>query len=298
MLYLDNKTRPWKEIYNRDKCKAYRALIKNAFEGLVFDEGPHTYTLEGVLVPSVSSMVEKFSEGFDSAGQSIRCSEKYFNNEASPYYHKTAEEINQMWKDNAKNATDRGTEAHAFGESCMHYMVGDYDGILPEYKDRLTDDGRFYSNGGFEDAIVKFWYDVPDCYVPLLAETSVYCKAYDGTPLYAGTFDLLMYTEVNGKPGLVMFDWKTNADLYKNFAGKKLIRGLDYLLDNPKNHYEIQQSLYEKALMDKINLKILGKRLIWIKDSGEYELVKLKEHIIETVIREIEKDAGVVDFQV
>ena len=293
MLYLDNKTRPWKEIYNTDKCKSFRVLIKDTFKDLVFDEGPHTYTVNGVPYPSVSSMVEKFSEGFDSVGQSVRCSEKYFNDESSPYYRKTAKEIQKMWRDNAKHATDRGTQAHAFGESCMHYMVGDYDGILPEYRDRLTEDGRFYSTGGFEDAIVKFWYDVPDSYTPILAETSIYYDAPDGTPLYAGTFDLLMYVEIKGTPGLVIFDWKTNADLYKNFAGKRLIRGLDYLLDNPKNHYEIQQSLYEKALADKSSLKIFGKRLIWIKESGNYELVKLREKLIETVISEIEKDAGV-----
>lgn len=296
MLYLDNTTRPWKEKYNSSECLACRTLIKESFKDLIFEEGPHTYTLDGVKVPSVSSMVEKFIEPFDSVGQSIRCSERYFDDESSPYYRKTAEEIQKMWKDNAKNATDKGTEAHAFGESCMYYMVGEYDKILPEYKDRLLEDGRFYSHGGFEDAIVRFWEDVPDSYIPILAETSVYCRAWEGTPLYAGTFDLMFYTELNGTPGLVQFDYKTNADLYKNFAGKRMIRGLDNLLDTPKNHYEVQQELYSVAIRNKTHLKIFGKRLIWVKESGEYQLVKMTEPVTETIIREIEHDAKVADI--
>lgn len=297
MLYLDNTERPWREKYNSPACVVQRTLIKDAFKGLVFDEGPHTYTLNGQNIPSVSSMVEKFVVPFDSERISKFCAEKHFNDESSEYYHMTAAQIKKSWADNAKAATDRGTIAHAFGESCMHYMVGDYDGILPEYRDRLLPDGRFYSNGGFEDAIVKFWLAVPDSYVPILAETQVYTEAKDGTILYAGTFDLLFYTEINGKRGTVMFDWKTNADLYKNFNNKKMIRGLEYLLDNPKNHYEVQQTLYEKALRDK-GVKVFGKRLIWIKESGEYEVVKLKELIMERVIHEIEVDAGIsnIDF--
>lgn len=292
MILLDNKTKPWIKLYNDPRCVKARQEIQESFKDLIFDEGPHTYTLNGVQIPSVSSMVEKFVEPFDSKAKAAGCYAKYFNDPTSEYYQMTPGEIEKKWIDNAKNATDKGTIAHAFGESCMHYFVGEYDKILPEYQDRLTADGKFIAKEGFEIAIAKFWQDLPDEYVPILAEQRVYARCGTDKVLYAGTFDLLIYSVLPGKQeGLVQFDWKTNADLYKNFKGQRMLRGLENLLDNACNHYEIQQCLYENSI-NEIGMKVLGKRLIWIKENETYELVRLKEKILPIVLNEIRKDAA------
>ena len=289
MVLLDNTTKPWIERYNDPRCVAMREKIQKSFGDIVFDEGPHIYTLNGVRIPSVSKMVELFVEPFDSKTKARACFEKYFNDPASKYCGMTAEEIEKSWKDNANNATSKGTTAHEFGESCKYYFTGEYDKILPDYKDRLTDDGKFIARNGYELAVAKFWQDLPDDYVPILAENKVYGNCGTGKVLYAGTFDLLIYSMVPGKEGLVMFDWKSNADLFKNFKGKKMLKGLSYMLDTPKGHYEVQQSLYENAL-NEIGLNVLGKRLIWIKESGEYELVRLTERIKPIITEEIRRN--------
>jgi hypothetical protein len=201
----------------------------------------------------------------------------------------TAEEIEKSWRKNANNATTRGTIAHEFGESCKYYFTGEYDKILPDYKCRLTDDGKFIAKDGFEAAIAKFWIDMPDSYVPICAENKVYGKCGTETVLYAGTFDLLIYSLIPDKEGLIMFDYKTNADLFKNFKGQKMLKGLSYMLDTPKGHYEVQQSSYEASL-NEIGLSVIGKRLIWIKESGEYELVKLTEQIKPIIMEEIRRN--------
>ena len=285
MLYLDNTTKPWKETCNLPEVKAIRDKIKDSFKDLVFDEGPHQYYLNGKNVRSVSKTIDLFVVPFDSWGQAQSCYEKYYDDPTSPYYHMTPKEIKKSWDDNNRNANDQGTLAHAFGENAMHYMVGDYDAIDPIFKDRLVD-GKFYAKDGFEEAIVKFWNDLPDEYVPVMVQSRVYATCGTDHPVYAGTFDLLVYSTVPGKEGLVIFDYKTNKDLYKTFKEKKLKLPFEKMLDHPKNHYELQQALYENAL-NEIGLKVKGKRLVWIKNDGSYTIVKMTEKVIPFLLESL-----------
>ena len=190
MIYLDNATRPWKETYNLPEVKAIRDKIKDSFKDLVFDEGPHQYYLNGKNVRSVSKTIDLFVVPFDSWGQAQSCYEKYYEDPTSPYYHMTAKEIKKSWDDNNRNANDQGTLAHAFGENAMHYMVGDYDAMDPMFRERIVD-GKYYAKDGFEEAIVKFWNDLPDEYVPVMVESRVYATCGTDNPVYAGTFDEL-----------------------------------------------------------------------------------------------------------
>ena len=280
MIYLDNTTRPWKEKFNLPELRAIRDKIQDSFKDLVFDEGPHLYYLNGKMVTSVSVTIEKFVEPFPTEEKAQGCYEKYYNDPTSKYYHMTAEEIKKMWKDKNDNANAQGTLAHAFGENAMHYMVGDYDAIDPAFKDRLVD-GKFVAKTGFEEAIVKFWNDLPDEYIPMLVENRVYAMCGKDEPVYAGTFDLLVYCTIPGKEGLLIFDYKTNEDLYKNFKDKRLLEPFTRMKDMPKNHYEIQQFLYQRALTE-IGCIIKGKRLVWIKNDGSYKIVRMVEKF-ETV---------------
>ena len=68
-----------------------------------------------------------------------------------------------------------------------------------------------------------------------------------------------------------------------------MLNGLEFLLDSPKNHYEVQQGAYENAL-NEIGLTLAGKRLVWIKPGGEYELVRLNERVIPIVIKKLLKN--------
>lgn len=285
MIYLDNTTKPWKEKFNLPELKTIRDKIQDSFKDLVFDEGPHLYYLNGKNVLSVSRTIDRFVEPFPTEEKAQECYEKYYNDPTSPYYHMTAEEIKKKWKKKNAKANDQGTLAHAFGENAMHYMVGDYDAIAPEFKDRLVD-GKFEARTGFEEAIVKFWNDMPDEYVPMLVENRVYAMCGGEEPVYAGTFDLLVYSTIPGKEGLLIFDYKTNEDLYKNFKDKRLLEPFEKMKDTPKNHYEIQQALYENAL-NEIGLGIKGKRLVWIKNDGSYTIVRMTEKVIPFLLESL-----------
>ena len=233
----------------------------------------------------MSSTIERFVEPFPVNEKAQQCYEKYYNDPASKYYQMTADDIKKAWRKKNNNATSQGTLAHAFGENAMHYMVGDYNAIDPAFKDRIVD-GKFVAKTGFEEAVVKFFNSVPDEYIPILVENRVYAFCGKDTPVYAGTFDLLMYSTIPGKEGLIQWDWKTNEDLYKNFRGKTLLQPFESLLDRPLEHYEIQQNLYERAL-NEIGLEVIAKRLIWIKQDGTYEVVKLKEKLIPFLLESL-----------
>ena len=43
----------------------------------------------------------------------------------------------------------------------------------------------------------------------------------------------------------------------------------------PLSTYKLQLSLYENALY-KIGLKVIGRRLLWLKPNGEYEKINLE----------------------
>lgn len=282
MIYLDNTTKPWREKFNLPELKAIRDKIQDSFKELIFEEDQHQYYWLGNNIPSVSRTIDQFVEPFPTEKKAQECYEKYYNDPTSKYYQMTASDIKKQWKNKNDNANAQGTLAHAFGENAMHYMVGDYDAISDDFKDRLVD-GKFEARTGFEKAIVKFWNDMPDEYVPVLVENRVYAMCGKEIPVYAGTFDLLVYCTIPGKEGLIIMDYKTNEDLYKNFNGKTLLNPFETLLDRPLEHYEIQQSLYENAL-NEIGLGILGKRLIWIKNDGTYDIVRLKEHLIPCLL--------------
>lgn len=289
MIYLDNTTKPWKEKFNLPELKAIRDKIQDSFKDLIFEEGPHQYYWHGKNIPSVSRTIDKFVEPFPTDKKAQECYERYYNDPTSKYYQMTAKEIKKQWKRKNDNANNQGTLAHAFGENAMHYMVGDYDAISDDFKDRLVD-GKFVAKTGFEEAIVKFWNDMPDEYVPILVENRVYAKCGKDIPVYAGTFDLLVYSTIPGKEGLIIMDYKTNEDLYKNFNGKILLPPLTEFLDSPFEHYRIQQFLYCRAMRE-INIRIKARRLIWIKQNGEYVNTKLggyddktEEKIIKKII--------------
>ncbi len=285
MIYLDNTTKPWVEKFKDPELKAIRDKIQDSFKDLAFEEGPHVYYWRGKRIPSVSRTIDKFVEPFPTEEKAQQCFEKYYDDPTSKYYQMTAEDIKRMWKKKNDNANNQGTLAHAFGENAMHYMVGDYDAIDPAFKDRLVD-GKFEARTGFEEAIVNFWNDMPDDYIPMLVENRVYAFCGKDEPVYAGTFDLLVYSMIPGKEGLILLDYKTNEDINKNFQEKKLLFPFQKLLDTSKNHYELQQELYVNCL-NEAGFDVLAKRLIWIKKDGTYEVVKLKEKLIPFLLESL-----------
>lgn len=216
---------------NKDK------IIK-FFDKLEFDEGKHLYTVNGVKInSSVSKIIKNFVKPFDTEGVSRGVAKKRGVSQ---------KEILKEWKEISDEACNKGTRIHAFGE------------LYPF-------DRTLKPNDKYEEAIVKFWNDLPEHIVPVVMELRMYHKDY----LFAGTGDILLYNKLTGH--YIIGDYKTNKDLFKNFKGQKMLSLFDDLLDMPLNHYQLQLSFYQ-ILFEQIGLKVESRKIIWLKPDGEYQM--------------------------
>ena len=73
-----------------------------------------------------------------------------------------------------------------------------------------------------------------------------------------------------------MITVKTNKDLYKNFKEQKLLHPFEELLDMPLSIYKLQLAAYQLCL-EKINIPIIMRCLIWLRPNGEYEKIRLED---------------------
>ena len=135
---------------------------------------------------------------------------------------------------------------------------------------------------GQERAVIKFWNDLPEHVVPLILELQMYHKQY----MYAGTADVPLYNKKTKT--VIIADYKTNKDLFKNFRGKKLLHPFTDLLDNPFNKYQIQLSYYQ-LLFEQVGLNVSSRKIIWLKKDGEYEVFDTVDYT-EKLIMEFKDD--------
>ena len=265
----------WSKYYDLPEIQEIREKIVETYTNkLIFLEGPHEYYLDGVQYMCVSDVTHKYKP-ITGEQMAENCVKKWQKDQdpSYKYYGLTKEEILAQWAVKSGHACEFGTEVHAFGESMFYYMIGEPEKILPECADKFRD-GIPRPTSLHEEAVVKFWEDIPETFVPVLAETKVFNR--NGTP-YAGTFDILFYyvDEKNPqKSGLVIFDYKTNEDLYKNFRGQKLLWPFNDMLDMSYSYYTLQLGCYQVPL-ENLGYKVVGRRLIWLRPDGTYDSIKV-----------------------
>lgn len=245
-----------------------KTSIKNYFKELRFIEESHSYYVNGEKIKkSVSKMIGHYYKPFDDKKLSEELAEK--NNEMIDVtggftgFHiaaeeKTASTYTDKWQEITKEACDRGHDVHLFGE---HY---------PYHRDL-----EFNTNQ--KKQIKAFWDSLPSHIVPLFTELQMYHKIF----LFAGTADILLYD--TKKKCIIIADYKTNKDLFKNFAGKTMLGRFSNLLDNPFNHYQLQLSYYqlllERALKDlNLDIKITRRTIIYLPLEGEYKLYNTDDY--------------------
>ena len=268
----------WSKYWKDTKYEQIRTYLKDMFKDLLFVDKTHQYYLHGKNLYSVSAVTSWYKPKFDSDSKAKEMYEKYYDDPSSKYYHMEVDQILEQWENTKNTACIKGTDCHEFGESCFYFMLGQYDNILPEFKNRLSD-GKFYSETPKEEAVVNFWIDLPECFIPIAAENMVYVEELG----YAGTFDILFYYDATiiGRPesesGFVIFDYKTNTNLFRNFNNETLLPPFNDLLNCSINTYKLQLSLYQLAL-NKIGCVVRGRRLIWLKDDYTYEKFDLNDY--------------------
>jgi hypothetical protein len=217
--------------------------IVNAFSNVKFEEKEHRYTVNGGELTPATTFLKQFEQGFDSLTKSQEYAERHGGN---------AEEIAAEWKETGRIAAEQGTRVHLFGEKYF------YDNTLEP-----TD--------GFEQSVVAFWKSLPDTIIPFMSESRLYSLKYK----YAGTSDNLFFDK--WQDGIIISDYKTNKNIFKNFKGQKLFYPFNDLLDTPYNKYQIQTSLYQIPLED-IGVKVVGRWIVWLKPDGTFEKYEAEDY--------------------
>lgn len=262
-----------------------RNKILTEFKDLQFIEEGHKYILNGTQLPSVSEVTHKFQKQEDFNLIAERYAEK--NGETAQYWL-------DKWKFKNLKATTTGTLTHEFGESLGWMLNGHSEFITESCKTKyIKDKNWLIPTRPKEESVLKFWEDV---FIPndnvyfVLAETKVYTgKNKDLTNLnqdYAGTFDLLWYYKHptdESKSGLIILDYKTNASLENSFSrniGKFFLEPFDEMYDESLSAYKLQLSAYQLPLED-IGLKVIARRIIWLKEDSTYEVIPIDDYTNE-----------------
>lgn len=233
--------------------------IVDYFDRLVFREDVHEYNVGPKKFPSVSGFIKNFTKPFE-------------EEKIAPYSAKkegvTVEEILKKWKDIREEACTLGTRVHDFGEryavekynlySNLHYSsvyqhlkIGEE--LLPKSK-----------------AVIKFWRDMPNYMMPVAMELRMFCEVMG----LAGTADIILLdTRTNT---LVIADYKTNKDLFKQYKDQKLLGIFKAWDDCPYSKYTIQLSAYQ-ILLELTGYKVSRRFLVWLKEDGNYEIYNTKD---------------------
>lgn len=210
----------------------------NAFSDLRFVDDTHTYYVnDQPLQHSVSFFLHELSQPFDSDRMSQLVAERD---------GLTQEEVLDNWKQINKAACDLGTKTHLFAE---HY----------------ASDRSLKPQSGYEEAVVNFYNTMPSHIVIAATEFEMYHKDY----LFGGTTDIIFYD--TKKNGLIVGDWKTNKDIFKNYQNQTLQFPFQDLLDCPASKYQLQLSTYQIMLEQVVDIPIINRVMIWLRPDGSFQ---------------------------
>lgn len=257
-----------------------RKKILEAFGDLTFYPEPHKYFFpDWSELPSVSSITHRFEPHTD------------YDVVAENYAIKngrTKEYWLDEWKHNNLVATTTGTLVHSYGENLAYVWNGHPEFLTEECKGKYVKEKNWLiPTRGKEKAILKFQKELHKDLHLVLPETKVYTgKNKELTNIkqdYCGTFDILYYYDCKEDPkksGFVLMDFKTNKDIYKQFSrdhNKMALPPFNNMYDEPFTYYTLQLSAYTIPLED-IGLKVIARRIIWLKDDGTYEIIPTESH--------------------
>ena len=236
-------------------AKEATKILHSAFENIDFNEDWHVYTVEETKLPSVTQQTKTFYNEFPAEEIAPYSANKWNeNNPDKP--PKTADDILREWTENAESARNKGTSIHHFAE----------------YYDTLFNEATCSE----EQGVVNWFRDKPKKYVSIANELPVCNLKYAGTP------DRIFFNTETQK--LVIVDWKTNGDIFKNYNNQSLKVPFEDLLDNPFNKYQLQLNLYKMAIEEKTPLIVEKMLVVWLHTSfinfyNQYEVEDFTERL-------------------
>lgn len=230
-----------------------RRLIKS-FNKLVFDEPSHTYKVVGVGLTPVSTLIKEFVKPFDSQKMSKFTARKE---------NISQQQVLKNWEQIKDEACANGTRVHDFGERYVIDKYGVESNLNFKSVNQHLAPGEKHSPK--ELALIKFWEKKPEWFVPVSLELRMFCIELG----VAGTADIILLDTRDRT--LVIADYKTNKDLFKNYKDQRLLGIFGDLKDCPYSKYVIQLSMYQ-ILLEKAGYKVSRRFLVWLKKDGDYTI--------------------------
>lgn len=215
--------------------------MKYSNDGVVsFDEKTHTYLKNGSRLTSVTSLLSKYKNLFDS---------DYHSNRIAIKRGISKEDILKEWKDKADLSTTMGTFIHKIFED---YTLGL----------NVFDTGTYQK----EKTALKFIKDFFDTgrLKAISCETIVY------NDFLAGQIDNVSEDK---KGNRYILDWKTNSEISKNNYGKFMLNEFSSVPDCSYYHYCLQTNIYAKLLGGIDNCFI-----VHIKEN-DYEIIEAEDFL-------------------
>ena len=203
-------------------------------------------TFSGGECLSISAVLGLLEEPFDQIGVATKTYNKHYDNPNSEYYHKTVEEICEMWS--AKGAASR-----QYGQMLDNYigynLNNDQDGLEMFNLDYDRDGDERLNNicTSFDDFVKDILEQHPELQF-VTREQTVYYQIPETEQWIRGRFDALFYN--TEKKRYLIVDWKSSGDVDKKpspWTGRLLGPCKDLLALN-WNTYTLQVYFYKTAL--------------------------------------------------
>jgi ATP-dependent exoDNAse (exonuclease V) beta subunit len=221
-------------------------------KSVVFNSENHTYLKNGKNLISVTSLVSKFKNVFDS---------EYWSAKIALRDNKSQEQVLKEWKEKSKKSCEIGTAIHKIFED---YVDKKYSII----NDNLMFDFLQLENNYYNEFLekkniaIKFIKDffLKERLTPLFTEYIVHNN------FIAGQVDCICK---NKQGEIFIIDFKTNDKIETNSYGKNLKGVLKEVPDSSFYHYSLQLSIYKQLL----NKEVKGLYLVHITKE-KYKLIE------------------------
>ena len=287
MLHINDIQTRLKNNPEPKEVAEMREHILSSFSNLEFIEDGHKYFIhneDGTIdTPiSVSGLIKEFEPyvDWDVKAEGVALKDGV-----------DVEVIKRKWKENTLRATNSGTQHHEFGESYMNFVRGLDKSTFCNSCIKQYEEGYLIPCAPKQEAILKYWEDIfkIDKLYPLLPEVKMYMpkdNKFGIKKLYCGTADITFAMKYKGEWCILVMDYKTNQSLTSDYNQKfniTMLPPFDNLIDESKNHYTLQLSLYSLMLMN-LGYKVIDRKLIWLKNDGNYEKIPLPD-ITEKLIQ-------------
>ena len=234
----------------------YLKKLNMAFKDFVFFANDHHYEFKGQRVGnSVTRLIEEFTNEFDSQTIAERVAIRD---------NKSVQEVLDEWKYKNDFACLKGSTCHEFAQSL-------WSGKEWTWYDFNDDHDYNMAIIKIQNQAHQFYDDYKDSLEHLADEFIIGSDEYN----IASAIDHLFINKLTG--GLILVDYKTNSDIYKNERyAKKMKVPLSHLKDDTLTHYAIQLSIYKYLVEKYTNLKFEEMFIVWFSENiDDYQIIEV-----------------------